>query len=781
MTQIFISYAHADRQFVERLTHNLGRQGFDVWMDRRSIKGGSDWAKAIEEGIKSSEIFLLCCSEASVVSEWVAKEVELALAIERHIYPLRLEAVDLPDTVRHLQWIDFIDVAFEDAFGILLSVLPQNQGAVPITQWTNPYTSRAMIKDPDVFVGRSVELRNLYSLLAASQCCSIVGPRRIGKSSLLYYLTQPTVYSTYLPDPYPYVFAYVDLQELAGMRPDDFFLAVLERLQRAGKGQLEIDLERDSTLSGFRRFLARATDSGLCLILCTDEFEMLSQNVHFGEDFFTYLRGLCSNYNLALVTASRSSLFDLCHQGNLQTSQFWNIFVERNLELMSEHEARTLITEPFSRLGIEIDEQAIASMLSLAGCHPFFIQIACYHVFDAYTQGGPIDWTAIERQFLDEAHRYYAYAWKQLDAGQQSILTGLLTSNNQAVESGLFHRLKRDALLIGSVEAALFTSDGWRQFVEEQAAGQHSGGLLAKPNPNVMPGSLRVSKSATASQEAIVLDAVENEVLPSKVGRYEVKGAVGRGGMGIVLLAHDPRFKRDIAIKVLPREFLDDPTFRVRFEHEAQTIASLEHPAIVPVYDFGEQDGQPYLVMRLMSGGSLASRLKEGALAVAEAAQIVGRIASALDEVHGRGIVHRDLKPANIMFDQYGDAFLADFGIARMAQGDPDQFSSMIGTPAYMSPEQIYEDKAADSRSDVYALGVILFEMLTGKAPYQANTPSRVMMMHVLEPVPRIISLNPDLSPAVEAIIACAMAKEPSQRYPTAGDMALALAAVARV
>jgi serine/threonine-protein kinase len=181
---------------------------------------------------------------------------------------------------------------------------------------------------------------------------------------------------------------------------------------------------------------------------------------------------------------------------------------------------------------------------------------------------------------------------------------------------------------------------------------------------------------------------------PRTIGRYQIKKALGRGGMATVHLAHDPRFKREVALKVLPREFLHDPTFHARFEREAQTIAAIEHPAIVPVYDFGEQEGQPFLVMRYMPGGSLADRLSQGPLTIAETAEVMKRLAPALDIAHEKGIIHRDLKPGNILFDQYGEAYLSDFGIVKLAQATTTfTGSSVIGTPAYMSPEQVHGDK----------------------------------------------------------------------------------------
>ncbi len=274
---------------------------------------------------------------------------------------------------------------------------------------------------------------------------------------------------------------------------------------------------------------------------------------------------------------------------------------------------------------------------------------------------------------------------------------------------------------------------------------------------------------------------VESMTIPSRFGRYEIKAELGRGGMATVYHAYDPTVGRDVAVKVLPGQFLHDPAFRGRFEREAKIIASLEHSAIVPVYDFGEQDGQPFLVMRYMTGGSLSDRIKEGPLSVAEAARIFRRLAPALDQAHVRGIVHRDLKPGNILFDQYDDAYIADFGIAKLSEASMAfTGSAIIGTPAYMSPEQARGDAAIDGRSDIYALGAILFEMLTGRTPYEASTPMGLAMKHIIEPVPRILEVNPDLPPGCEAIVMRAMAKEPEHRFQLTEELADALEKVAR-
>ncbi|HQV26920.1 MAG TPA: serine/threonine-protein kinase [Thermoflexales bacterium] len=265
----------------------------------------------------------------------------------------------------------------------------------------------------------------------------------------------------------------------------------------------------------------------------------------------------------------------------------------------------------------------------------------------------------------------------------------------------------------------------------------------------------------------------------NKIGRYEIKRELGRGGMAGVYEAHDPRFERTVAVKVLPRELMVDGMFRARFEREAKVIASLEHPGIVPVYDFGEEAGQPYLVMQYMAGGSLAERLALGRLSLAETADLIGRIAPAVDYANSRGVSHRDLKPANIVFDRAGEPRVADFGIARISESKTALTQGVIGTPAYMSPEQ-WEGTALDGRSDVYSLGVMAFEMLTGQTPYIAETMTGFMKAHLMNAIPDARARVPELPAAAQHALSRALAKARDQRYETASEFARELAAVAQ-
>jgi len=258
----------------------------------------------------------------------------------------------------------------------------------------------------------------------------------------------------------------------------------------------------------------------------------------------------------------------------------------------------------------------------------------------------------------------------------------------------------------------------------------------------------------------------------TQVGRYRIKSLIGRGGMAEVYLAHDPQFNRDVAVKLIISVQAFDAMARARFEREARVIAGLEHIAILPVYDMGEANGQPYLVMRYVTGGSMDQRLKRGPYSVAEIATILPGLASALDYAHRRGIVHRDLKPANILFTAEGQALLADFGLAKDLQATL-MFSSLgtvMGTPAYISPEQIkaLPDVPLDGRSDIYSLGATLFHALSGRLPFESDSVLGMMDAHLRTPLPDICRLNPTLPRPLQAVFNKAMAKAAHERYATA-------------
>jgi serine/threonine protein kinase len=264
-------------------------------------------------------------------------------------------------------------------------------------------------------------------------------------------------------------------------------------------------------------------------------------------------------------------------------------------------------------------------------------------------------------------------------------------------------------------------------------------------------------------------------------GRYELSGVLGRGGMAEVRMAQDLRLGRRVAIKRLRTDLASDPTFQARFRREAQSAASLNHPAIVAVYDTGEEQSPddkglmlPYIVMEYVEGRTLRDILREGRKILPERAlEITASILDALDYSHRAGIIHRDIKPANVMLNPSGDVKVMDFGIARAiadSSATMTQTAAVIGTAQYLSPEQARGEQV-DARSDLYSTGCVLFELLTGRPPFVGDSPVSVAYQHVREEPPAPSTIDPEVSPAIDAIAMKALAKPVDERYQSAAEM----------
>lgn len=252
------------------------------------------------------------------------------------------------------------------------------------------------------------------------------------------------------------------------------------------------------------------------------------------------------------------------------------------------------------------------------------------------------------------------------------------------------------------------------------------------------------------------------------VGPYQIINQIGMGGMATVYRAYHPEMDRYVAIKVLSYQFAMSEEFLGRFKQEARVIARLEHPHILPVYDVGESNGLPYLVMRYMDAGTLSDRMKTGPLTLDEVDRWFTQFADALAYAHERGVIHRDIKPSNALLDSHGNLFLTDFGIAKLLEGS-SKFTAtgaITGTPSYMSPEQATGEKV-DQRSDIFSLGIVLYEMLAGQVPFNAETPLAVIIRLVQEPLPPPSTINPHIPPPLERVVLKALAKTPADRYPT--------------
>jgi serine/threonine protein kinase len=263
------------------------------------------------------------------------------------------------------------------------------------------------------------------------------------------------------------------------------------------------------------------------------------------------------------------------------------------------------------------------------------------------------------------------------------------------------------------------------------------------------------------------------------VGPYRITEQLGQGGMATVYKAYHAALDRYVALKVLHPAFNEDNSFIMRFQREARVVAKLEHPHIVPVYDYAEHEMRPYLVMKFIEGDTLKARLNRGPLASNEINQIVDSIGAALAYAHKQGILHRDIKPSNVMIANDGVIYLADFGLARIAQAGESTMSSdsIMGTPQYISPEQAMGKKDLDEGTDIYSFGVMLYEMVVGQVPFSADTPFSVIHDHIYTPLPMPRAINPKVPESVERVLLKALAKDRQDRYDSVNSLITAFKA----
>ena len=259
------------------------------------------------------------------------------------------------------------------------------------------------------------------------------------------------------------------------------------------------------------------------------------------------------------------------------------------------------------------------------------------------------------------------------------------------------------------------------------------------------------------------------------LGQYQILEQLGQGGLAVVYRAYMPALDRYVAIKVLSEYLVHDPNFRQRFQREARALAGLNHPNIIALLDTGEEHGIPYLVMDHLRGETLQRRLSalnRQPLLLAEAVHIIAQVSSALEYAHGREILHLDIRPSNIFLNEDGRALLMDFGLSTLVGSE--QTNVLIGTPAYMAPEQTFGGKP-DRRSDLYSLGIVFYQMVTGRLPFEAETPLAIVLKQLNEPLPLPRQFNPKLPEGVERVLLKVLSKKPEDRYQTAREMADAI------
>lgn len=634
-----------------------------------------------------------------------------------------------------------------------------------MSQTRTPFFNRQRITDPAYFFGRRRELERLYSAVATRQCVSVVGERKLGKSSLLTHLADPAALRAFGFDPDHYVFVYLDLESLASARRDDFWVELLDPIAtRLPPGDLAQAIQRlidagEVRFLNARRALRRLRDAGYELVLMLDEFESLARNAHFEPDFYGELRSLAGELGIVILTAAKRSLYDLTYEhSSTLSSPFFNIFSELPLGLMPEADVRAMLIELSARSGAAFCDEEVAFAVELAGPHPFFAQIAGGHLVDTPGRGSPRSpeiYDLIRKRFAAEAEDHYRYLWASLSPDEQAVLLRLGSAAEAEIKALRAKSLVREA------------GSAWQPFGAAFAA------FLDRER----------HRPPAAAQDT---PATPGDLTGKTLGSYRVLEALGRGGMAEVYKGYHSLLDRYVAIKVLHAHFMADPQFVERFQREAATVARLRHPNIVQVHDFGIQDAITYMVMEYVEGVTLKERLTAlraagDTLPIEEAAAIARQVAAALDHAHAHGLVHRDVKPANILLrsDRSGptavNAILTDFGIAKMLEGVQFTVTGMsMGTPDYMAPEQVHGEPVGPF-TDVYALGIVLFEMLTNVLPFSADTPVAVLLKQIGEepPSPRLIV--PALPEAIDAVVRRALAKAPRARYATAGEFAQAI------
>jgi tRNA A-37 threonylcarbamoyl transferase component Bud32 len=638
----------------------------------------------------------------------------------------------------------------------------------------NPFFSRQRITDPDCFYGRQREIENLYGAAITHQCRSIVGERKLGKSSLLTAVTQPALMERYGLDPERTLFLYLDLEGMASAKRDDFWLEVLDRLLSAlpaSAAALAAQAERllqngELRFATVRRLLRRISDTGLDLVLTLDEFEGLARNPSFEPDFYGELRSLAGELGIVYLTASKRGLYELTyHHSDTLSSPFFNIFSEMILGLMPVGEARGLLAT-LSRQGEGpgFGEEEIDLALELAGPHPFFLQVAAFHLYELPGRGEPQLPDAYDRaarRFSAEAEDHYRYIWSQLSSEEQQALL----SPNMAAEN--LRRLLLDKALI-------------RQERNRYVPFGHAFAVFLEGR--------RSEKQVSPTDSTVVESGSATDLTGKRLGNYRVLAAQGQGGMAKVYKGYQPLLDRYVAIKVLSPRFAADEEFRARFQREAAAIARLRHPNIVQVYDFGIEGPIHYMVMEFIAGDTLKTRIRAARalgerLSRGEILTVLRGVAAGLDHAHAREIVHRDVKPANIMLrieENGGGAgtftpVLTDFGVAKILEGVQFTGTGMtIGTPDYMAPEQ-GDSKPISYRADLYSLAVILYEMLSGELPFTADTPVAVLLKHMSDTPASIRTRAPDLPATLDAVLDRALAKRPEDRYPSGAALVQAL------
>ncbi|MBN2393688.1 MAG: protein kinase [Anaerolineae bacterium] len=622
----------------------------------------------------------------------------------------------------------------------------------------NPYTHLGRpIRDFKHFYGRRQELGKLTNDVRNGQCLSVVGIRRIGKTSLARQLLAPDVRALYeLGNELLCIYIDCSSAPLMQSAPGEIYTRIIQLVCRQLRQERQIELARPGeSLSyyEFEDYILDLQDEGIRLVLLLDEFELLASNPRLGIDFFLGLRALHIEHELTYITVSQRPLIDLeFTEEEIFSSPFFNIFDMVRLGFFSRDESQELI-----RVAGIFSPKDEEFLIDLTGGHPLALQYACHFAFAQWQQTGAALTHTDHLNVLDQTQKameaQYRSYWNHLTIEQKRVLCAPAHFSLAGKQDTPITNLFKDLVTLGLLVKRPDDSFGY--------AGQ----LLAS--------FVRQEMSRDISLHALMI----GDLVGQTIGPYQIVSRLGRGGMADVYKARQTTLDRDVAIKVMLPHIITDEGFNARFQREAQTAAKLHHSNIVRIYNFGQENDIYYIVMEYVSSENLKMRLQAlrehgERISVTEAIRITLQIGFALQYAHNQGVLHRDIKPANVLLSPSGTAILSDFGLAKLVDSSQRLTGSdVIGTPAYMAPERINESETVDHRADIYALGVMLYEMIAGQVPFDADTSAAIIYKHLLTPVPNLRQFRTDIPDYLVAVVEKALEKEPQQRYRTVEAM----------
>ncbi|MBN2432463.1 MAG: protein kinase [Acidobacteria bacterium] len=650
----------------------------------------------------------------------------------------------------------------------------------------NPYLDRVSIRDVSRFYGRQREAARIFSRIGAArpQSVSVVGERRIGKSSLLNHISFPEIRRKMLPDPENYVFIKMDLQERRNISLEEFFRELI--LLMLSSADFSSTLTSD--FEGVRKAVVSHQKHGRKIVILFDEFDVVTSNPRFGEEFFSFFRSLANNYDLAFITSSGRDLQELCHTSKVADSPFFNIFSTLNLGVFSPEEAQQLINIPSMKAGLPL-ESYTDRIIEFAGYFPFYLQIACSAFFENLVLDGvDVDEEQVAESFREEVTPHFNYVWENLSADEKEVLH--LVRRGEEIPPRLAYlarNLKKAGYIRQSGDEAVLFSTIFAEFLDEKIHQEQERAARPVPAPGkTSPEAATVqdvSRTITGGPSAMELEDFFRDAAsggPERLGSFKVLRKLGEGGMGTVYKALDTQLKRHVAIKLISPRNINDTVVRQRFLKEARSASALNHPNICTIFQVGQESGLDFIVMEYVEGQTLKELIREGAFEPDALCRIGIQIAEALEHAHSRRMIHRDIKPANIMISTEGRVKILDFGLVKILEGEEmkrtvatglTEQGAILGTVNYMSPEQL-AGGTVDHRTDLFSLGIVLYELASGAYPFEGE--NYIGIMHaILYKSPR--ALPTVVPPELQRIIGHVLEKDSERRYPSATELRLDL------